>query len=89
MSAPAHFLQSPEPEIHCIGCGCTEFAACQDDSQLSPNGACFWVCVIEERGIGLCSRCAATPISELLERMRLLPPALTSVAPIAAGRMAR
>ena len=73
MAARAH-VRFEKPEIRCIGCGCTEVSACQDNSALSPNGACFWVFVEEETGHGFCSRCAATPIDELIDRMRLLPP---------------
>ena len=65
-------------EICCIGCGCTDSSACQDDSSLAVDGRCTWVSVTDD-GRGLCSRCAATPFDELIERMRLLPPAIAAV----------
>jgi hypothetical protein len=66
------FTQLAEPDIRCIGCGCTRLRACNDTSLLSPNGACFWVAVDEETGFGLCSRCAVTPIDELVDRMNFV-----------------
>ena len=36
----------------CLGCGCTDLHACDDDGV-----PCSWAAVNRERGIGICSRC--------------------------------
>lgn len=51
---------------HCIGCGCTENRACA-----MPDGeACWWTCLNEDTGKGLCSACAVLNIAALVERVR-------------------
>ena len=41
------------PEAFCIGCGCSDRHAC-----VAPvTGACFWIKVDRELGIGVCSEC--------------------------------
>lgn len=37
---------------HCIGCGCTDLAACWDDEKGAP---CHWVRVDRATGVGVCS----------------------------------
>jgi hypothetical protein len=44
----------------CLGCGCTQDCACP--------GGCYWICVSEERGVGICSTCAGVPIRDLENR---------------------
>lgn len=65
-----------EVVIRCAGCGCDDEHPCFGDKgpneisvetsmdDLPPR--CRWVAVAEEVGLGLCSRCAAKPLSELL-----------------------
>lgn len=45
-------------ESTCLGCGCTDSAACA--------GGCTWVLVDPRRGIGVCSACEVRPVSWLL-----------------------
>lgn len=47
-------------DVVCIGCGCTNHAAC-----VTAAGPCHWVAIDEESGRGLCSACALKPIGEL------------------------
>lgn len=49
----------------CIGCGCTDDSACA--------GGCSWIAVDPSSGKGLCSRCATTPLDELVARAELQP----------------
>jgi len=43
----------PAPVAFCIGCGCSDRHAC-----VAPvTGACFWIKVDRELGIGVCSEC--------------------------------
>lgn len=39
---------------HCIGCGCSDFAACEDERTGEP---CHWLAVDYEAGRGVCSAC--------------------------------
>lgn len=38
----------------CVGCGCTDSAACWDDDKGAP---CHWDRVDREAGLGVCSSC--------------------------------
>lgn len=38
----------------CIGCGCHDYAACQDEATGEP---CSWLAVDYEEGKGVCSAC--------------------------------
>lgn len=55
-----------ETEIVCIGCGCTDEQGCEPDAK---GMSCHWVTLDEDARAGLCSRCAAKPIEELLARV--------------------
>lgn len=46
---------SIENEATCIGCGCTEFEACQPDEK--SEDACYWLVVDRRAEVGVCSRC--------------------------------
>jgi len=56
-------LAQQRVETWCIGCGCTETAACP--------GGCFWTGVNQESGAGLCSRCTAKPLEELEAQLEM------------------
>jgi hypothetical protein len=55
-----------ETEIVCIGCGCTDQRGCGADAK---GESCSWVAVEADCGVGLCTRCAAKPLAELLGRI--------------------
>lgn len=38
----------------CIGCGCDDLHACEDDAT---GGPCSWLVVDRETGLGVCSAC--------------------------------
>ncbi len=40
------------PIATCIGCGCDDLHACQDE-----HGACYWLTVDYDAGRGVCSCC--------------------------------
>jgi len=42
----------------CVACGCTELKACP--------GGCYWVGINPVTHEGLCSRCAARPLDDLM-----------------------
>lgn len=50
--------------VSCVGCGCTEENACP--------GGCSWVAVDYESGVGICSRCAAKSLEQLIAEGGLL-----------------
>lgn len=54
-------------EPYCVGCGCTESAAC-----ITPDGPCRWAAMHPSEEYGICSACVDRPIDELIERGRLL-----------------
>lgn len=57
-------------ETRCVGCGCTEHAPCF--GMLTAGGTCFWTWIGGDDKFGLCSACAAKPIEELEQRVRLV-----------------
>lgn len=56
--------------IACLGCGCTDAAACAYDDGLG-RLVCFWTWKSDDEADGLCSSCAAVPLDELLVKMRI------------------
>lgn len=53
--------------IACNGCGCTDEDPCIDLA----GQPCRWTVVNEEVGAGLCSVCAARPLQELINPLRI------------------
>jgi len=51
----------------CIGCGCSNDAAC-----LATSGKrCFWTWLDDDQTVGLCSFCAGIPLDDLVEKIRI------------------
>lgn len=54
-TADQEMLDTPDgPLASCIGCGCTDIAACTDRKTGRP---CYWLVVDRSQGHGVCSNC--------------------------------